>query len=81
MDAKRAGKARPNAWVEASNSFELGSWGDAFRNFKALKAFELELETVECKKNELDEIIARAPTWQFVLANGNIMAMDKSKTK
>lgn len=81
MDAKRAGQAKPNDWIEASNSFKPGSWGDAFRNFRALKVFQLELETVEGKKNELDKIIAHAETWQFVLGNGNVMAMDKSKTR
>lgn len=80
MDAKRSRRARPNDWVGISNPFELGSWGDAFRNFRALKIFELELETVERKKDELDKIVVKASTWRFVLGNGNIMRMDDSKT-
>lgn len=79
MDAKRLGRARPNDWVGISNPFEPGSWGHAFRNFRAIKIFELELETIERKKDELDKIVKQASTWHFVLGNGSIMCIDDSK--
>ena len=81
MDAKRAGRAKPNDWIDVSNPFEAGSWGAAFRNFQALKKFVLELETIERKKNELDKIVPHASNWQFMLGNGNVMALNESETK
>ena len=48
---------------------------------ECLKVFQLELETVEKKKDELDAIVARAPSWQFPLDGDRIMILDESKTK
>ncbi|KAL2050533.1 hypothetical protein ABVK25_009202 [Lepraria finkii] len=48
---------------------------------ECLKVFQLELETVEKKKDELDAIVARAPSWQFPLDGDRIMLLDESKTK
>lgn len=48
---------------------------------ECLKVFQLELETVEKKKDELDAIVARAPGWQFPLDGDRIMILDESKTK
>lgn len=48
---------------------------------EGLKVFQLELETVEKKKDELDAIVARAPGWQFPLDGDRIMILDESKTK
>ncbi|MCJ1397783.1 hypothetical protein MMC11_000979 [Xylographa trunciseda] len=48
--------------------------------FHGLKRFELELETVEGKKAELDEIVARPAGWRFLLGDDNILVLDESKT-
>lgn len=81
MDAKKAGDALTGLWIEASDPFEHDSWGYQFRNFQNLKVFKLELETIETKKTELDQIVTHASTWQFMLGNGSIMILNASMTE
>ena len=42
---------------------------------------ELELETVEKKKDELDAIVARANGWLFPAHDNQVFVLDESKTK
>ena len=49
--------------------------------FKGLKTLELELETVEGKRKELDEIIVRAADWRFPLGDGDILVLNPARTK
>ena len=82
LDPKSAG--RPSAYspkLGRSVPFEMNSWGNQFRNIHGLKAFRLELETVEKKTDELDAIVARAPHWDFVLGDGSLLVLDHAKTK
>ena len=82
LDPKSSG--RPSAYsykVGLSARFEKDSWGNQFRNILGLKEFELELETVEKKKDELDAIIARTPDWEFPLGDGSILILNQAKTK
>ena len=71
---------RPRWLLSRNIPFQRGSWGDAFRNISGLERFVLELETVEKKKGELDAIVSRAPGWQFVLHDGQVLVLDESKT-
>ena len=52
-----------------------------FSVFKGLKTFELELETVEGKRKELDEIVIRAVEWRFPLGDDNILILNPARTK
>ena len=80
LDPKRKGRARIGEWVGAKEPFEDGSWGQRFASLIGLEELELELETVEYKRAELDLNLERATSWKFPLANGNILIMDPSAT-
>lgn len=53
------------------------------RWFEELEVFELELETVEGKRGELDEIVRRAGEWRFPAGGGGggEMVLNQKKTK
>ncbi len=81
LDPKQAGRPVKSAVKKsAENPFEDGSWGQAFTHLHGLRTFYLELETLFAKKEELDRIVARAPTWQFVLGDGNVLLLDDKGT-
>ena len=84
LDAKRKGKqGQPSAMGHstASDGFHVQSWGQQFSYFKRLKTFELELETVEGKCKELDEIVIRAADWRFPLGDGNVLVLNPTRTR
>ena len=84
LDAKRPGtNGHPSAvgHSNASDGFHPRSWGQQFSFFKGLKTFELELETVEGKRKELDEIVIRAADWRFPLGDGNILVLNPKRTR
>ena len=81
LDAKQNGKPSSTRHSTAADGFHVKSWGHQFSVLKGLKTFRLELETVEGKRRELDEIIIRAADWRFPLGDGNIMVLNPAKTK
>ena len=84
LDAKRQGTHGHLPAVGhsmASDGFHPLSWGQQFSFFKGLKTFELELETVEGKRKELDEIVMRAAYWRFPLGDGNILVLNPKRTR
>ena len=82
LDPKQRNTAeRYKTKMSLDEPFEIGSWGHAFCHFHGLKTFVLELETSMTKKNEMDLIVARTPTWQFVLGDGNTLILDESQTQ
>ena len=81
LDPKRKGRARPGEWLGAKEPFEKGSWGERFRHFEGLRELELELETVEGKRGELDASVEKAGTWQFKLGDGNVLVLDEDATE
>lgn len=81
LDAKQSGQASESRYSKASDDFEIGSWGRYFNYLHGLETFELELETVEGKRDELDEIVLRAADWRFPLGDGNALVMNRAKTK
>ena len=81
LDPKRKGRARVGDWVPDDQPFESGSWGSRFVNLAGLKEFEMELETVEAKRNELDTIVERAQSWKFPLGNSNVLVMEGESTQ
>ena len=80
LEPKHRGIPRPNAISQPTDPFASGSWGSAFHKISGLETFELELETVEKKKGELDAIVSRAPGWQFPLHDGQVLILDESRT-
>lgn len=77
LDPKRKGRAQVGEWISAKEPFEKGSWGQRFNNLKGLEKLELELETVESKRPELDASVDKAPSWKFPLGDGNVLVMDQ----
>lgn len=81
LDPKRKGRARVTDWEGEEDPFEPGSWGQRFEYLKGLRQFELELETVDSKRGELDVVVDRARTWKFPLGDGRILMLDVSATR
>ena len=81
LDPKRKGRARVGDWVLDDQPYESGSWGSRFAYLKGLKKLELELETIEVKRAELDTIIERARSWKFPLGDGNMLVIDQESTE
>ena len=81
MDPKQPDKADGPPSRKVTDPFAKHSWGTAFKYLHNLKEFVLELETVENKRLELDEIVSRAPTWQFPLADDRYLWLDPRKTR
>jgi len=81
LDAKQRGTASETKHSTATDKFDARSWGYQFHYFQDLKVLELELETVEGKRDELDAIVSRAADWQFPLGNGKILALNAGKTR
>ena len=80
LDPKRKGRARVGEWVPDDQPYESGSWGSRFVNLTGLKKFEMELETLEAKKKELDTLVEKAHSWKFPLGDGNVLVMDEGNT-
>ena len=79
LDPKRKGRARVGDWVPDDQPYESGSWGSRFTNLAGLEKFEMELETIEAKRNQLDTIVEKARTWRFPLKGGNVLVMDEEE--
>ena len=77
LDPKRKGRAKVGDWVPDDQPYESGSWGSRFTNLKGLKTLEIELETIEAKRTELNTIIEKAQSWSFPLGDGNVLVMDE----
>ena len=80
LDPKQDGSADPNQLRKEGDPFHPHSWGSGLRHFN-LKEFELELETVEGKRSELDDIVRRAPSWVFPTAGNRVLVLNHTKTK
>ncbi|KAL8964431.1 MAG: hypothetical protein Q9183_004452 [Haloplaca sp. 2 TL-2023] len=81
LDPKRQGKPSAQSYSQPSDPFEPGSWGTFFRFIMGLEVFQLELETVESKKSELDAIVGRAKSWEFTLGDGRTLIFNESKKR
>lgn len=81
LDAKQGWSAMAADYRKASDDFDEGSWGSQILSFKGLKTLELELETVERRRNELDDIIERAKLWRFPLRDGNVLALNPARNR
>ncbi|KAI4095172.1 MAG: hypothetical protein LQ339_007332 [Xanthoria mediterranea] len=81
FDPKQEGKASIGKHSRPSDPFPPGSWGNQFRKIKGLRKLQLELETVDKKKPELDAIVDRAGGWEFTLGDERVLRLNKSKTR
>ncbi|KAL8947286.1 MAG: hypothetical protein Q9222_006414 [Ikaeria aurantiellina] len=81
LDPKQEGRPSSEKHSRALGPFEPESWGSEFRKIEGLERFELELETVESKRHELDAIVDRAKGWKFFLGDGHVLLLNRSKTR
>ena len=82
IDAKVGGRPDEDHCSNERNPFEEGSWGAQFQRFQNLKVLELELETVEGKLGELDDIVRVARDWRFPMGKeGRQLVCNAHKTK
>lgn len=84
LDAKQIEqKATPSSTKcsTAADGFHVNSWGHQFSVFKGLKTFKLELETVEGKREALDEIVIWAADWRLPLGDGNVLVSNPARTE
>jgi hypothetical protein len=56
-------------WLESA-------WGAAFQHLPSLKEVEIELETSDDKKAELETIVKWAKTWRFPLDHGKVLSTE-----
>ena len=80
LDPKFEGRAPARIWIPNDEPFMPNSWGSRFKLLKGLKVFELELETLELKKNELDEVVEQAYSWKFPLKDDQVLVCDRNAT-
>lgn len=64
-----------------SDPFEPKSWGSHFQNVRGLQVLQIELETLESRKEELDIIVDHAKGWEIPLGDGKVLIMDDSRTE
>ncbi|KAL8736502.1 MAG: hypothetical protein Q9166_000294 [cf. Caloplaca sp. 2 TL-2023] len=81
FDPKQEGQASEDKHSRPSDPFAPRSWGNQFRKINGLKKLQIELETVEDKKRELDAIVDRADGWEFPLGDDRALYLNKSKTR
>lgn len=71
----------PEEFSEPSDPFEPNSWGSHFQNMKGLQVLQMELETMESRKEDLEIIVDRAKGWKIPLGDGKVLILDESKIK
>ncbi|KAL8801579.1 MAG: hypothetical protein Q9182_004365 [Xanthomendoza sp. 2 TL-2023] len=82
LDPKQEGRASVTEHSRPADPFHSKSWGNQFQNVRGgLQKLQMELETVEKKQRELDEIVERAKGWEFQLGNGRLLLLNKSKMR
>ncbi|KAI9873214.1 MAG: hypothetical protein M1830_000705 [Pleopsidium flavum] len=52
------------------------AWGYHFRHLRGLREFEMELETIESNKDQLDAIAQRGLAWKFDLCDGSVLSTE-----
>ena len=81
FDPKQNGKADMSRIRQASDPFDHSAWGQEFQYLRNLKLMVLELESIEGKRAELDEIVRRAPGWRFPLNESHVLALNPQLTQ
>jgi hypothetical protein len=56
--------------------WDQGCWGTAFRWLKGLREVQMELETFEWKRDELEEIVRHALQWRFPMGNRGVLSAE-----
>ena len=81
LDPKQSGTADMNRQSQQADPFHPMSWGYQLQKFPNLKMYELELESIEGKRTELDEIVRKAPGWQFPMIGNQALVWNPRETK
>ena len=81
FDPKQRGMANMNRQTQAGDPFDASSWGYQVRKFPSLRLLELELESIEGKRIELDDIVRHAPGWQFPISDTHVLILNPKETR
>lgn len=81
LDPKQNGRPFKNRYVAPLMPFQSLSWGVCLASVNGLQTFVLELETVNNKKHELDDIVHRARDWVFPMHDGAFLICDPHSKK
>ena len=81
LDARFRGHMFSIARKPPQDGMEKGAWGEGLQVFPKLEVFELELETVEGKKEELDDVVKSAQSWILPMTNRQILQCNLAKTR
>ena len=81
FDPKQSGMTDLSRLTQAADRFDNQSWGSKTRKLRGLKLLELELESIEGKRTELDDIVRRAPGWQFPCGDTYVLVLNPKETK
>ncbi|KAL9620976.1 MAG: hypothetical protein Q9160_004494 [Pyrenula sp. 1 TL-2023] len=81
LDPKQPGQPSRANYVAPHQPFNSWSWGVCLASINGLQTFVLELETVNTKKNELDDIVHRAQDWVFPMHDGAFLICDPLSRK
>ncbi|KAF8850935.1 hypothetical protein BDZ45DRAFT_661257 [Acephala macrosclerotiorum] len=76
---RSAGEMLVSINQEKTNSPEAfleNAWGSAFKRLPSLKELEIEFETSDDKKAELEQIVDWAKTWKFPMKDGKVLSAD-----
>jgi hypothetical protein len=58
------------------SEWDEGCWGFAFRWLKGLREVQIELETFEWKRDELEEIVRHAVQWRFPMGDRGVLSAE-----
>ena len=81
LDPKQERRADPENYRSLTEPIAPGSWGGTLGRLSGLQVFEMELETVEIQKGELDAIADMAKGWRFPLHDGKVLILDQTRTR
>jgi hypothetical protein len=56
-------------------------WQRGFLSFPALEEFEMELETLERRRKEMDELVKCVQTWRIPLGDGKVLSTEGMKVE
>ncbi|KAE8447675.1 hypothetical protein EG329_010481 [Mollisiaceae sp. DMI_Dod_QoI] len=69
-------KTKSPAHNGTMEEFRDSAWGSAFKQLESLKELEIEFETSDDKKAELEAIVEWAKTWKFPMKDGLVLSAD-----
>ena len=81
LDPEKVYLVSPTTHCKKANPLEQWYREQMLSFYRRLEKFELELETVDFKRKELNEVVDRAAQWRFPFTEGKMFILNPAKTK